>query len=69
MNVPGGKAFQVMEQQVQGPARVVSHFKELRWSTFLAGTEDTRDQGQGQDVRAEVLIIKIIKGGSDHKES
>ena len=30
MNVPGGKAFQVMEQQVQGPARVVSHFKELK---------------------------------------
>ena len=30
MNVPGGKAFQVMEQQFQGPARVVSHFKELK---------------------------------------
>ena len=42
MNVPGGKAFQAMEQQAQGPERVVSlTFQGAeRWSTLLARTEE-----------------------------
>ena len=39
MNVPGGKAFQAMEQQAQGPVSLTFQGAE-RWSTLLARTEE-----------------------------